>query len=110
MWVNTATGKAYYYGYRDTINLLSQYNFNLDNRIVYGFENEFDAANFDTWATSKSQKTDEAIYSQFFDYQFRPLEKLHLSAGGRKRSSYNIRNVRDRESNFCIQSESIHKV
>ena len=81
---NTATGKAYYYGYRDTINLLSQYNFNLDNRIVYGLENEFDAANFDTWATSKSQKTDDAVYSQFFDYQFRPLEKLYLSAGGRR--------------------------
>ncbi len=80
---NTATGKAYYYGYRDTVNILSQYNFNLDNRIVFGLENEFDAANFDTWATSKSQKTDEAVYSQFFDYQFRPLEKLYLSIGGR---------------------------
>ena len=81
---NTATGKVYYYGYRDTINLLSQYNFNLDNRIVYGLENEFDAANFDTWATSKSQKTDDAVYSQFFDYQFRPLENLYLTAGGRR--------------------------
>ena len=81
---NTATGKNYYYGYRDTINLLSQYNFNLDNRIVFGFDNEFDAADFDTWATSKSQKTDDAIYSQYFDYQFRPLEKLYLSVGGRR--------------------------
>ena len=80
---NTATGKTYYYGHRDTINFLSQYNFNLDNRIVFGLENEFDAANFDTWATSKSKKTDEAIYSQFFDYQFRPLNKLYLSLGGR---------------------------
>ena len=80
---NTATGKTYYYGYRDTANFISQYNFNLDNRIVFGLENEFDAANFDTWATSKSKKTDEAIYSQFFDYQFRPLEKLYLSVGGR---------------------------
>lgn len=81
---NTATSKDYYYGYRDSINFLSQYNFNLDNRIIIGFENEFDAANFNTWAVSKNQKTDEAIYSQFFDYQFRPLENLYLTLGARR--------------------------
>ena len=59
------------------INILSQYNFNLNIVLFFGLENEFDAANFDTWATSKSKKTDEAIYSQFFDYQFRPLNKLY---------------------------------
>ncbi len=81
---NTKTSKATYYGYRDSINLLSQYNFSNDKRLVIGLDNEFDAANFDTWATSGNLKTDEAVYSQYFDYQFRPFEKLYTTIGARQ--------------------------
>ena len=80
---NTATSKSNYYGYRDAINFNSEYNIDSDTRIVFGLENEFDAADFDTWATSSNKKTDEAIYSQYFDYQFRPLEKLYATFGAR---------------------------
>ena len=35
-----------YYGYRDAINLMGEYNINLDAKIVYGLDNEFDKAKF----------------------------------------------------------------
>ena len=76
-------GYRTYYGYRDAINFLGEYNFNLDNRIVYGLDNEFDAAKYPDGANNKLY-SDEAIYSQFLDYQFRPLEKLYATVGIRQ--------------------------
>ena len=35
-----------YYGYRDSINFIGEYNFNLDNKLLYGLDHEFDEANF----------------------------------------------------------------
>jgi len=43
------TTKKNYYGYRDSINYNGEYNFSLDNRIIFGLDNEFEAADFDTW-------------------------------------------------------------
>ena len=83
---DTGTGNSgyeTYYGYRDAINFLGEYNFNLDNRIVYGLDNEFDAAKYPDGANNKLY-SDEAIYSQFLDYQFRPLEKLYATIGIRQ--------------------------
>ena len=77
------SGYETYYGYRDAINFLGEYNFNLDNRIVYGLDNEFDAAKYPDGANNKLY-SDEAIYSQFLDYQFRPLEKLYATIGIRQ--------------------------
>jgi len=73
-----------YYGYRDSINYVGEYNFNLDNRIIFGIDNEFEAADFDSWTTSSSLKSDEAIYSQYFDLQLRPREKLYTTIGLRR--------------------------
>ena len=79
-----------YFGYRDAFNFTGTYNFNLDNRIVYGLDAEFDAARYDgdyaPSATGWSQiffdkAADEHIYSQYFDYQFRPREKLFGTIG-----------------------------
>ena len=78
--------RSNYYGYRDSINYNGEYNFNLDNRIVFGLDNEFEAADFDTWATSSALKSDEAIFSQFFDLQLRPLEKFYTTIGARRDS------------------------
>ncbi len=78
------TTKDTYYGERDSINYLTEYNFDNDNRIIVGLENEFDRANFKTWTTNNKNKiTDSAIYSQFFDIEFRPLEKLYGTFGAR---------------------------
>jgi vitamin B12 transporter len=77
---NTSTEN--YYGERDSLNYLTEYNFNNDNRLVVGLENEFDRANFPTWVTNNKNKvTDNAIYSQFFDIELRPVEKLYTTFG-----------------------------
>ena len=76
--------RSNYYGYRDSLNYNGEYNFNLDNKIVFGLDNEFEAADFDTWATSSAFKSDEAIFSQFFDLQLRPLEKFYTTLGARR--------------------------
>ena len=81
----TGNAPKNYYGYRDAINLLSEYNFSLDNKIVFGVDNEFDAAELkDYYAESKYSKSDEAIYSQYFDLQLRPGEKTYTTFGVRR--------------------------
>jgi len=79
-----------YFGYRDTFNFTGTYNFDLDNRLVYGFDSEFDATRYDgdyaPSATGWSQiffdkAADEHIFSQYFDYQFRPTEKIFATLG-----------------------------
>jgi vitamin B12 transporter len=77
--------KTNYYGYRDAINLLSEYNFDLDNRIIFGLDNEFDAAELKSYyAGNKYKESDEAIYSQYFDLQLRPREDTHTTFGLRR--------------------------
>ena len=79
-----------YFGFRDSINLLGEYNFNLDNKLVYGAEAEFDEARYPSdyapsaWGYKKrlmDKRADEYIFSQYFDYQFRPLENLYSTFG-----------------------------
>ena len=74
-----------YWGYRDAFNLIGEYNFNYDTKIVYGLDNEFDRADFKTWATGGNNlESDEAVYSQYVDLQFRPGEKLYSTVGFRR--------------------------
>ena len=74
-----------YWGYRDTFNLIGEYNFNYDTKIVYGLDNEFDRADFKTWTTGGNNlESDEAVYSQYVDLQFRPREKLYSTIGFRR--------------------------
>jgi vitamin B12 transporter len=85
----TDGGKQGYYGFRDAFNYTGTYNFNLDNRVIFGAEAEFEEARMDvTYFPSPSfkqygfdKRADEHIFSQFVDYQFRPLEKLHATVG-----------------------------
>ena len=87
----TAGSKQGYFGFRDAVNYTGTYNFSLDNRLVYGAEAEFEEARMDVdyfHPTSFKQlyfdkRADEHIFSQFFDYQFRPLEKLYATVGFR---------------------------
>ena len=81
----TGNDKKNYYGYRDAINLVSEYNFDLDNRIIFGFDNEFDEAEmYNYYTDSKYAKSDEAIYSQYFDLQLRPRENTYTTFGLRR--------------------------
>ena len=82
--------KQNYFGYRDTINIEGNYNFNLDNKIVYGIESEFDAARYigdyapsvtNFKKTLNDKVADEHILSQYFDYQFRPHKNLYATFG-----------------------------
>ena len=73
-----------YYGYRDSVNFIGEYNFNLDNKLLYGLDHEFDKAKFQKDWPTDYLKSDEAIYSQYFDFQFRPSEKVYSTIGVRR--------------------------
>ena len=77
--------KRNYYGYRDALNFLSEYNLSLDTKLILGLDNEFDRAEMYNYYTNSSySESDEAIYSQYFDLQFRPGEKSFATFGLRR--------------------------
>ena len=81
----TGNDKKNYYGYRDALNFVAEYNFDLDNRIIIGFDNEFDKAElYNYYTDSKYAESDEAIYSQYFDLQLRPREDTYTTFGLRR--------------------------
>jgi vitamin B12 transporter len=81
----TGNSPKNYYGYRDAINFLSEYNFDLDNKIIFGLDNEFDKAELYNYYTASSYtESDEAIYSQYFDLQLRPREDTYTTFGLRR--------------------------
>lgn len=69
------THSANYFGNRDALNYLGEYNFSLDNKIIFGVDSEFDSAR------STESEHDENIISQYFDLQFRPFEKTYATFG-----------------------------
>jgi len=73
---------SHYWGYRKGLNYLGEYNFNLDQRIVFGVDNEIDSAEQETSTGHKLNR--ERVYSQYFDYQFRPMKKLYSTVGFRR--------------------------
>ena len=74
--------KTNYFGYRDAFNFLGEYNFNLDNKIVYGIDSEFDASRYPKdYSGGDMREHDEGIISQYFDLQLRPFEKLYSTFG-----------------------------
>ena len=81
---NGSNASVNYFGHRDAINFIGEYNFDLDTRLVYGLDNEFDRAYYkDDWS-GLYEKSDEAVNSQYFDYQFRPYEYLYSTIGFRR--------------------------
>ncbi len=74
--------KTNYFGYRDAFNFLGEYNFNLDNKIIYGIDSEFDASRYPKdYSSGNMREHDEGIISQYFDIQLRPFEKLYSTFG-----------------------------
>ena len=81
---NCSNDPQNFFGERDAINLIGEYNFNLDTKIVYGLDNEIDKANYkDDWS-GLYEENSEFINSQYFDFQFRPKEKLYSTIGFRR--------------------------
>jgi vitamin B12 transporter len=81
--VTTYAGKeSTYEGYRDMFTYLGEYNLNFDNKLIYGTDIEFVAADFPSDPGVKF-KSDEEIYSQYIDYQFRPYENIYATIGVR---------------------------
>jgi len=79
---NASNAKSNYFGYRDAVNYVGEYNFNLDNKIVYGIDSEFDASRYPRdWGAGANTVRDESVISQYIDYQIRPLEKLYATVG-----------------------------
>jgi vitamin B12 transporter len=78
---NYKNKKQNYFGYRDSLNFVGEYNINLDNKIVYGVESEVDASRYNRSTKTYNLEHDEGIVSQYFDYQFRPFEKMYSSFG-----------------------------
>ena len=70
-----------YFGYRDALNFLGEYNFNLDNKIVYGIDSEFDFSRYPVSYGKTETVHDESVISQYFDFQFRPIQNLYSTVG-----------------------------
>jgi len=74
--------KTNYFGYRDALNFLGEYNFNFDNKIIFGIDSEFDASRYPkSWSGGDMREHDEGIISQYFDFQLRPFQKLYSTFG-----------------------------
>lgn len=77
------TVKDSYYGQISSVNYQGTYNFNLDSKIIFGFENEFLRANYNTWATTGNKVSDDTIYSQFLDFNTKLNQKTFATIGFR---------------------------
>ena len=105
------TKQKTYEGFKDMINYLGEYNFNLDNKIVYGADLEFFKAKYPT-DPGNNKTHDEEIHSQYIDYQFRPFENIYATIGGRNdkhtlsgdEQSYRITGAYDLGGNSKIRS------
>ena len=100
-----------YEGFKNMLTYLGEYNFNLDNKIVYGADIEFFKAKYPT-DPGVYKTHDEEIHSQYVDYQFRPYENIYATIGGRNdrhtlsgdEQSYRITGAYDLGNNSKIRS------
>ena len=71
-----------YKGFKSMLTYLGEYNFNLDNKIIYGVDAEFFKTKMPT-DPGINKTNDEEIHSQYVDFQFRPSENIYTTFGGR---------------------------
>jgi vitamin B12 transporter len=100
-----------YEGFKNMFTYLGEYNFNLDNKLIYGSDIEFFKAKFPT-DPGVNRTTDEEIHSLYVDYQFRPYENIYATIGGRNdthttagdEQSYRVTGAYDLGGNSKIRS------
>ena len=71
-----------YEGFKNMLTYLGEYNFNLDNKVIFGSDIEFFKAKYPT-DPGLVKTTDEEIHSMYIDYQFRPYKNIYATIGGR---------------------------
>tara|TARA_B110001452_G_scaffold176316_1_gene147872 strand:- start:9526 stop:11439 length:1914 start_codon:yes stop_codon:yes gene_type:complete len=82
-FITKYTGRTNRYeGFKNMLTYLGEYNFNLDNKIIYGSDLEFFKAKYPT-DPGNNLTTDEEIHSMYVDYQFRPYKNIYATVGGR---------------------------
>ena len=99
-----------YYGYRDSVNLIGEYNFDLDKKLLYGFDHEFDKARFQKDWPTDYLTSDEAIYSQYIDFQFRPFEKIYSTIGFRRDDHTTAGSFNTKRATFSYVLENNSKI
>ena len=100
----------HYWGYREALNYLGEYNINLDQKIIYGADIEIDAAELkDDW-TAQYEWNQERVYSQYFDYQFRPMEKLYSTVGFRNDNHTVAGNFRTGRTTLAYKLDNLSKI
>ena len=100
-----------YEGFKDMLTYLGEYNFTLDNKVIYGLDSEFFKAKYPT-DPGINKTHDEEIHSQYIDYQFRPYKNFYTTIGGRNdkhtlsgdEQSYRITGAYDLGNNSKIRS------
>jgi vitamin B12 transporter len=100
-----------YEGFKNMLTYLGEYNFNLDNKLIYGSDIEFFKGKFPT-DPGVVKTTDEEIHSLYIDYQFRPYQNIYATIGGRNdvhttagdEQSYRMTGAYDLGSNSKIRS------
>lgn len=106
---NSLINKNNYFGYRDTFSFLSEYNFNFDNKIIYGADFEFDSARYQKDFGISDLEHDESIISQYFDFQFRPFEKIYSSFGFRNDTHSTAKNKKSGRATFAYKINNNNK-
>ena len=100
----------HYWGYREALNYLGEYNINLDQKIIYGADIEIDAAELkDDW-TAQYEWNQERVYSQYFDSQFRPMEKLYSTVGFRNDNHTVAGNFRTGRTTLAYKLDNLSKI
>ena len=76
------TQEDYYYGERYALSYSGNYNFNLDNSVVFGIESEHDEINYDKDLTGLKDAHAYAT-SSYFDLQSRVTNNIYATFGSR---------------------------
>lgn len=74
--------KDKYYGNRNSLSISSNYNFNLDNSIIFGYDIDEDQIKYNKDLSGLSKKT-YLTTSKYFDFQKRLSEKFFITLGSR---------------------------
>ena len=75
--------KDKYYGDRYTMMYVGNYNYDLDNSVVFGIEREDDSIYYNPNSSATPTIESNYVTSSYFDYQKRATEKTYLTLGSR---------------------------
>ena len=77
----TGFQEDFYYGFRQSFSYSGSYNINLDNSVIFGYENEYDELDWEK--SGADTKNHGKITSKYFDFQSRITKNLYATLGSR---------------------------